>query len=222
MGRASVLIPSYNEARAIGGITRELMSRGFSVCVVDDGSTDGTSAIASGAGAFVIRHEKNMGKGAALIDGFAHLVKSGASEVLVMDGDGQHCICDIDNFFKKMDSTGADIVVGDRMSDTTPMPVSRKLTNRFMSYVISRMCGHDIPDTQCGFRLIKSGVLKTVKLTSFNYEIESELLFKAAKMRFRIESVPVKTIYKDEKSSINPVFDTLRFIGFLIRTAVGR
>jgi len=91
-----------------------------------------------------------------------------------------------------------------------------------MSYLISRMCGHDIPDTQCGFRLIKRAVLESVKLSSANYEIESELLLKAAKKGFKIESVPVKTIYENESSRINPFVDTIRFIIFLIRTMAGR
>ena len=121
-----------------------------------------------------------------------------------------------------MDETCAYIVIGNRMSDTAIMPIARKLTNKFMSYLISRMCGHDIPDTQCGFRLIKRRVLESVSLNSSNYEIESELLLKAAKNGFKIESVPVKTIYEDEESRINPFVDTIRFIAFLVRTMVGR
>ena len=222
MEKISVLIPSYNEAKAIGGIIRELRAKDLSVCVIDDGSTDNTSSIARDAGAFVIRHEKNKGKGASLIDGFAYVLKEGFSAVLVMDGDGQHCICDIYNFFNKMESTGTDIVIGNRMSDTSLMPVARKLTNKFMSCLISKLCGHGIPDTQCGFRLIKRSVLESVKLNSSNYEIESELLLKAAKKGFKIESVPVKTIYEDEKSRINPFVDTMRFIVFLIKTMAGR
>lgn len=220
MEKISVLIPSYNEAKAIGGITRELRTKGLSVCVIDDGSADETSSIAKSAGAFVIRHEKNKGKGASLIDGFAYALKEGFAAALVMDGDGQHVVSDVDNFFKKMDETGADIVIGNRMSDTAIMPIARKLTNKFMSYLISRMCGHDIPDTQCGFRLIKRRVLESVSLNSSNYEIESELLLKAAKNGFKIESV--KTIYEDEESRINPFVDTIRFIAFLVRTMVGR
>jgi len=222
MEKISVLIPSYNEAKAIGGIIRELKAKGLSVCVIDDGSTDDTSAIAKEAGAFVIRHEKNKGKGASLIDGFAYVLKEGFAAALVMDGDGQHCICDIDNFFMKMESTVADIVIGNRMSDTSLMPIARKLTNKFMSYLISKMCGHAIPDTQCGFRLIRRNVLEGVKLNSANYEIESELLLKAARKGFKIESVPVKTIYENEKSRINPFVDTIRFIVFLIKTMAGR
>ncbi len=218
MEKISVLIPSYNEARTIGGIIRELKGKNLSVCVIDDGSTDQTALIAEKEGAVVIRHEKNKGKGASLRDGFCYALKGSASAVLVMDGDRQHDTADADNFFRKMDETGADIVIGNRMLDTSSMPVARKVTNRLMSFIVSKMCGHKMEDTQCGFRLIKRAVLENINLESSNYEIESELLLKAARKGFKIESVPVKTVYADEHSRINPVVDALRFIVLLIKT----
>ncbi len=214
-----VLIPSYNEARNIGVITKELKSRGLAVYVVDDGSIDGTADIARGRGALVIAHDKNQGKGASLIDGFGRILKDGFDAVLVMDGDGQHATDDVDNFFKKMAETGADIVIGNRMLDTVSMPAIRKFTNRIMSRAISKMCGHEIPDTQCGFKLIKKNVLESIKFEFSNFEIESEIILKAARMGFKIESVPIKTVYLDETSKIEPIFDTIRFLSFLIKMA---
>jgi glycosyltransferase involved in cell wall biosynthesis len=214
-----VLIPSYNEAKTIGAITKELKSRGLAVYVVDDGSTDGTADIAASQGAVMIAHDKNRGKGASLIEGFAYILKEDFDAILVMDGDGQHATADVDNFFRKMAETGADIVIGNRMLDTGSMPVIRKITNRIMSRVISRMCGQVIPDTQCGFKLIKRRVLESIKFEFSNFEIESEILLKAARKGFKIESVPVKTVYRDETSKIKPIFDTIRFISFLIKMA---
>lgn len=222
MEKTCVIVPSYNEAKTIGQIIKDLKAKGLSVCVIDDGSTDNTSAIATREGAVVIKHEKNKGKGASLRDGFQYILIEKFSNVLVMDGDGQHKISDVDKFFSKMNSTGADIVIGNRMNDVVSMPIVRRLTNRFMSYLVSRMCGHEIPDTQCGFKLIRRSVLENIKLESSNYEIESELLFKAAKKKFKIESVPVETVYANEQSRINPFIDTLRFIAFLIKTMAGR
>ena len=222
MRRVSVLIPSYNESKAIGSLIKDLKGKGLSVCVVDDGSTDQTGSIAQREGAIVIGHNVNKGKGASLRDGFEYALKEGFDAVLVMDGDGQHEARDADFFLKKMDETDADIIIGNRMSDTSSMPLTRHITNKIMSLVISKMCGHRIPDTQCGFRLIKRSVLENIKLKSSNFEIESELLLKAAKKGFRIESVPIKTIYADERSRINPVIDTIRFIVFLIKTMAQR
>jgi hypothetical protein len=116
-----------------------------------------------------------------------------------------------------MDRSGADIVIGNRMLNTGSMPYIRKKTNRFMSYVISKISGQDIPDTQCGYRLIKRKVLDAITLESSKFEIESELIIKASRKGFRISSVPVSAVYEDEQSKINPILDTLRFMAFIIR-----
>lgn len=212
-----ILIPSYNEAKTIGAITKELKDRGLTVYVVDDGSTDKTADVAALQGAVVIAHDKNKGKGASLIEGFDRILKEKFDAVLVMDGDGQHATGDVDNFFKKMAETGADIVVGNRMLNAVSMPVIRKITNSIMSRIISKMCGKDIPDTQCGFKLIKRNVLESIKFEFSNFEIESEILLKAAKKGLKIESVPVKTVYRDETSKIKPITDAIRFLSFLIK-----
>jgi glycosyltransferase involved in cell wall biosynthesis len=212
-----VLIPSFNEARTIGRLVAELCAKGFTVYVVDDGSTDGTAAIAHSSGAIVVKHKKNKGKGASLREGFSHIVKKGFDAVVVMDGDGQHLVSDIDGFIEKMESTKTDIVIGNRMTDVSSMPEERKHTNRFMSGLISMLSGQRVPDSQSGFRLIKRDVLQRIELRSSNYEIESEMIIRASRAGFRIESVPIKTIYHDETSKINPFIDTLRFIRFIVK-----
>lgn len=212
-----VLIPSYNEARTIGHIVSELTQKGFIVYVVDDGSTDDTAGIAHARGAVVVKHKKNKGKGASLREGFRHIIKKGFDAVIVMDGDGQHLAADIGNFIEKMELTGADMVIGNRMLDVSLMPEDRKHTNRFMSFLISALSGQRIPDSQSGYRLIKREVLEKVNLKSSNFEIESEMIIRSSRAGFKIESVPIKTVYDDEKSKVNPVIDTLRFIAFAIK-----
>lgn len=212
-----VLIPSYNEARTIGSIIMELIAKGLTVYVVDDGSSDDTANIAHAEGAVVVKHKKNMGKGASLREGFRHIIKKGFDAVIIMDGDGQHLVADIGNFIEKMEETNADIVIGNRMLDVSSMPEERKHTNRFMSGLISMLSGQRIPDSQSGYRLIKREVLEKINLESSNYEIESEMIIRSSRAGFKIESVPIKTIYKDETSKVNPVVDTLRFIAFVIK-----
>lgn len=212
-----VLIPSFNEANTIGGLVIKLKKRGIAIYVVDDGSTDDTFSAARGAGAIVVRYSANRGKGAAVREGFRYILKEGFEAALVMDGDDQHEVSSIDDFFRRMDETGADIIIGNRMIDASSMPYVRKITNRFMSWLIYRVSGQKVPDSQCGFRLIKRGVLENVKLESDNFQIESELIIKAARKGFRIESVPIRAIYGDEKSKINPIVDTFRFIIFIIK-----
>ncbi|MCX5679932.1 MAG: glycosyltransferase family 2 protein [Candidatus Omnitrophica bacterium] len=215
-----ILIPSYNEERTIGEIVRKLKERKFTIYVVDDGSSDATALKASEEGAVVIKNGTNMGKGAAMRTGFDKILEEGKFDsVIVMDGDDQHDVDDIANLIKKAHESGADLVLGNRMRDTSRMPIVRIATNRFMSWLLSVMTGRDIPDTQCGFRLIKTGLLRKISLRSSNYDIDSEMILKAAKAGFKIDSAPVKTVYKDEKSNINPFVDTLRFMRLLILNA---
>ena len=216
-----VLIPSYNCGRTIGSILRDLRSKGLDVVVVDDGSTDDTGRIAKSNGALVLSHNKNMGKGASMREGFKYILKSDYEAVLVMDGDNQHSVEDVDGFMNKARETGADIVIGNRMNDASDMPPVRLWTNRFMSALISRIIGIRVPDSQCGFRMLSRRVLEQIDLESSNYDIESEIIMKASREGFKIESAPIRTVYADEKSSINPVVDTLRFIALLFRVFFG-
>jgi glycosyltransferase involved in cell wall biosynthesis len=209
-----VLIPAYNEAGHIGTLVGSIRQRNLDVVVVDDGSGDGTARAAQEAGADVLRHDRNLGKGAALATGFSHCLAHGYDAVMTVDGDGQHHPEDIQQFISRAERDG-DIIVGDRLHSPHAMPLVRLLTNRCMSWIISGVAGQRIPDTQCGFRLIKRRVLETIALSTSKYEIESEILIKAARSGFTIVSVPVKSIYRDEKSHINPFVDTIRFIRYL-------
>ena len=132
-----------------------------------------------------------------------------------MDGDGQHSTDDIKLFIQKAESSNCGIVIGNRMTMTKEMPAVRIMTNRFMSWSISLIIKQDVADTQCGFRLVKKEVLQKINLTTSKYETESEVLIKAARLGFKIESIPVKTIYSGQKSQINPFVDTLRFLRYM-------
>jgi glycosyltransferase involved in cell wall biosynthesis len=187
------------------------------VLVLDDGSTDRTSDEARAAGAEVIRHPQNQGKGAAIKTGLRELTARGFLYVLVLDGDGQHLPEEIPAFLDEANRSGAPFVVGTRMSDTEKMPFVRKLTNRFMSAQISRLCGQPVPDSQCGFRMMHRDVIPHLFCESNNYDYETEMLLIASREGFRISSVPVSTVYGEEKSKIHPVRDTIRFFKLLRR-----
>src|SRR4030042_429276 len=134
-----------------------------------------------------------------------------------MDGDGQHCVHDLEKFLEKA-RRGAAFVVGNRMHEPRGMPLVRIYTNVLMSWLISKIVHQKIPDTQCGFRLIKREVLENVSIKTKKFEIESEILIKAARRGYAIESIPVQSIYsKSQRSKINPFIDTLRFIKFIFR-----
>ncbi len=212
-----ILIPCHNEAQAIGILLDKIKILGLDVVVVDDGSKDGTGPIASGKGAHVISIAQCGGKGNALQKGFDYILSTGYDALIIMDGDGQHAVEDVHLFIERYQSTRASVINGNRMSNNKNMPFVRKMTNRFMSWMISLVCRQKVADTQCGFRLISCGVLRAIQLTSTNFEIESEILIKSSRKGFKIDSVPVQTIYQDEQSKIRPVKDTLRFFRYLIR-----
>ncbi len=218
----AVIIPAHNEAKVIGPLVSSVRGLGYDVVVVDDGSSDGTGALAGSAGAVVLRTGQKSGKGNALRLGFDHALKKGYAAVVAMDGDGQHAPSDIHSFVACFQETGAPIVNGNRMRDPGGMPFVRRVTNAFMSRVISLICRQQIKDTQCGFRLVSAEVLKSVTLECSDFEIETELLVKAARQGFKVVSIDIQSIYRDEKSKIRPLRDTLRFIRYIIGVAFGK
>jgi len=218
--RTCVIIPTYNESKEIAGLINQIIKLGLEVIIIDDGSKDDTAKKAALSGAKVLRNESNIGKGASLIKGYSFAIAQGFDAVISMDGDGQHSHLDIITFIQKAETSLGAVIVGNRMTMTKGMPYLRILTNRFMSRLISSITKQYIPDSQCGFRLIKKEVLKNVGLATSKYETESEILIKAARLGYKIESVPIKTIYSGQKSQINPVIDTLRFFRFIILESI--
>ncbi len=214
--KTCVIIPTYNEAKAIGDLVCSIRSQNFEVVVVDDGSADKTFKIASDCGATILRNEKNLGKGASLVKGFNYALANNFDAVVTMDGDGQHLAEDIQQFINVAKNSDSDIFIGNRMHKPRNMPWVRVLTNNAMSWFISGLVKQKIPDSQCGFRLIKKEALKKIDFITSNFEIESEMLIKGARLGFKIESVSIKTVYSGEKSRINPFVDTFRFLRFAI------
>jgi len=217
-----VIIPCYNEAASIARLVRAAKMYVAAVLVVDDCSSDDTAAEAEAAGAIVLTHHRNLGKGAALKTGFKAAAKHGYAAAVTIDGDGQHDTTEIPLFLETYQSGGCDVVLGNRMNDTRSMPLVRRVTNRFTSWAISRMVGVPIADTQCGFRLISLDFWTAVRLDSCRFDLESEILIKACRGGARIKQVQIRTIYfGTDNSKINPVTDTMRFFHLLWRLRAG-
>ncbi|NQU41595.1 MAG: glycosyltransferase family 2 protein [Lentisphaerae bacterium] len=214
--RWCVLLPAYQEGGRIGTTVKAVLPHCPHVVVVDDGSNDDTADEARAAGATVVVHARNMGKGVALQTGFKHVREAGYDCVITMDGDGQHAPEDLPAFLKAYRETGAEVVVGNRMADPRTMPLVRRLTNRFMSGLLSRRMGQRVPDTQNGYRLYGREVLPILMATvSEGFAAESEVLLNLSDAGQRIASAPTRIIYGDEKSKIHPVRDTMKFFSML-------
>ena len=218
-----VVIPAFNEVKRIGDVVDSVKGIGHDCIVIDDGSSDNTGAVAAKHGALLLANAKNQGKGASLRKAFDFILKTTKYDgVIIIDGDGQHNVGDIEKFLQCAENEEVGMVVGNRMTHTKDMPFIRVATNNFMSGLLSLACRQKMPDTQCGFRCIKRSVLEAVELTTSNYEMESEILIKASRKGFKIVSVPIETIYSDEKSKIRPGKDTIRFFKMFFRLMLSR
>ena len=208
-----VLIPAYNEEKNISSVVNAVRSQGFCVLVVDDGSTDSSRQIIPSLKVDAILSAKNEGKGASLRKGLRWFLDSPCKAVVFMDGDGQHAPDELRLFVEAL-AKGADVVVGNRLWKPKGMPPVRLATNRVMSWLLSRKAGQPISDTQCGYRAMSRRAVQSLSLGTDRFEAESEMLLDASAAGFKIEAVPVSTVYRDEVSHIRPVRDTMRFLKF--------
>ena len=206
-----ILIPSYNAARTLGELISRLQaSTPLPILVIDDGSTDETSAIALSSGVMCITVPTNQGKGAALKIGFEYAIRMGYCAVITIDADLQHLPEEIPRFVARND--GHTILIGTRQITLSAVPFGRWVSNNWTSIIVSVFSTRRVRDSQSGFRLIPADVLKSVTLWSTRYDMESELLFKAGALGYAVGEVPVSTVYGDEKSAIAPIRDAARFM----------
>jgi glycosyltransferase involved in cell wall biosynthesis len=209
------LMPAWNEAVRIGPIVEATRAR-LPVLVVDDGSHDDTPAVAEDAGATLVRHPQNRGKGVALTTGFAWALERGYDAVLTLDADGQHDPADIPKFLAAYEDGAGDLIIGRR--DFSQMPFPRFFVNPFGSWLLSLALGTRIYDNQSGYRLHSRRFLETLDLTTTGFELEVEVIVQAVLQGTRIGWVDIRTIYGIGKVSyFHPIRDSARFLGMVWR-----
>ena len=216
--KTAAIIPAYREERHISDVVRRTRRQLDHVLVVDDGSRDTTVRCAREAGAEVIVHGQNRGKGEAIKTGLRHWVDRQFIYVIILDADGQHLPEEIDRFIAAAAQAGdRSFFLGNRMNNLTGMPFVRRVVNRYMSNRISRICRQEIPDTQCGFRMLDRQLIPELLDGGNRFDYETEMLIIASRKGYRIESVPITTVYSDEVSKIHPARDTIRFFKLMRR-----
>jgi glycosyltransferase involved in cell wall biosynthesis len=213
----AAIIPAYHEEKHIADVARRTLQQLSNVLVVDDGSKDATAETARAVGVHVVVHQHNRGKGETIKTGFRYWRDRGFEYAVILDGDGQHLPEEIDRFLSVASSSDAKLLIGTRMNDVAEMPFVRRAVNRYMSRKISRVCGQEIPDTQCGFRMVHRDIMPNLLGGTERFDYETEMLILASRAGCRIASVPITTVYSDEVSSIHPVRDTLRFFKLMRR-----
>ncbi len=221
-----VAIPAYNEEIAIGSVVLRTLKYADEVVVVDDGSGDHTAEVARLAGARVLTHEKNRGKGAGIRDAFAYAKDNGADILVLMDGDGQHDPDEIPRLIEPILDRATDIVNGSRHKGKNNAPAYRRLGQHILNGVTNAGTGQKLSDTQSGFRAFARRTFGCFSFRQNGMGIESEMLMDAAEAGARIGEVPVNVRYDVEGSTYNPVVHGVSVLcslaGELLRRLPGR
>ena len=218
MMRIAAAIPAFQAAASVADVVRRTRAVIEEVLVVDDGSTDGTGDAARGAGADVVAHPANRGKGAALVTAFRTLFGRGCDAVVTVDADGQHLPEEIPRLLEAARG-GADLVLGTRDHLFAEMVAARRVANRLSSWAISWAAGQRLSDVQTGFRLYTRRVVEATGFPETRFDAESAVVVRASRRGFRIVTVPVRLGFADGRttSHYRPLVDSLRIARGVMR-----
>ena len=215
-----ILIAAYNAQGTLGSVLKKIEPLKSDIIVVDDGSSDETKRVVSEHGARLLEHLLNLGKGAALRTGFQYILQKDYQVVITLDADGQHDPAEIPWLLKIFQNVKPDILIASRAAEFGKMTFLRRFWNRLGVKAVARLCHSDITDSQSGFRLIRTEVLRGVDLSTSRFETELELLIKACKKGFSVLSVPINTQNVDGTASshFRPVVDTWMVCKLFLRS----
>ena len=213
-----VCIPAFNEEHFIGKVVKNCLKYADQVVVCDDGSVDNTYEIADAAGANVIRHEKNCGKGEAFQSLFQFARHSNVDVIVTIDGDGQFLPEEIPKLVKKIESNEADVVIGYRFDGAAEMPNYRKFGNKMLDKMTNMATQLSVRDTQSGFRAYSKNIIKLIDFKKKGFGADTEILINAAKNGARISEEKVSVIYHtgSQTSTKNPISHSGEVITSLI------
>jgi glycosyltransferase involved in cell wall biosynthesis len=214
------LVPAYRAAATVGDVVRGVRRHLAHVVVVDDGSGDGTGTAATAAGAELVTHAENRGKGAALATGLAVLAGRGVTRVLTLDADGQHLPDEIPVLLAASDADPAALVVGVRRKEGQPIARLNRFGNWVADGLLRAIAGREIPDTQSGFRVYPVAATLGLGMHGLRYDWETEVLLRAARRGIPVVGVPTRVYYppvEERVSHFRPATDTLRIVGTVVR-----
>lgn len=217
--RTLVVIPALNAERTIDDVIRGCLEATSEILLIDDGCTDRTADVAKDAGAVVVSHGVNRGKGAALKTGFSYALKRGYGAVITLDADGQHLPREIPKFLAARATTQADLIIGGRAHLFHQMLPRRRMANRFSAWSIGGLSGTGVTDSQSGFRLYSANLLLKARLRTDGFDLESEVIVRAGRDGFKVVTIPIDLGFVDglSTSHYKPVADTLRIFWTVTR-----
>jgi len=214
-------LPAYNEEIAIGSIVLRARKHVEKVIVVDDGSSDATSKVAELAGAEVVRHETNMGKGAALRDAFQRAIELNADVLVILDADGQHNPDEIPRLVAPIQKGEADVVIGSRfLEGKHSVPKYRRIGQEVLTFMTNLIAKTKITDSQSGFRAFSKKATESLEFKEVGISIESQMLHSASNSKLRIKEVPISCEYDVIKGSkLNPFHHGFSVVNAILRIA---
>jgi glycosyltransferase involved in cell wall biosynthesis len=215
--QTAVIIPAYNEARFIGSVVIQARCYAATVIVVDDGSQDDTVKVAEAAGALVVRHEINSGKGVALKTGFHHARQlAGVMAIVTVDGDGQHNCNEIPEMTRPILEGRADLVVGSRfLGKKSDIPRWRIFGQHALTIATNLSSRSSLTDSQSGFRAFSRKMLDVFVFDSNDFSVESEMQFVVRKAGLHVIEVPISVVY-EEPPKRNPVMHGLQVLNGIL------
>lgn len=213
------VIPCCNEEATIGSVILQTKRFVNHVVVIDDGSTDETRKIAQEAGAIVLSHRRNRGKGAAIRTGFQYALENDFDYVVTIDGDGQHNPLEIPDLLGNIMNNGYDMSIGYRVGDDSEMPMWRRVGKRVLDYTTSMGTGGFVTDSQCGFRAFSKKAVEAItpNLKGDAFSVESEELIKAHEYGLKVVNTNVTCKYNDlDSSTKNPATHGFSVLGYVL------
>lgn len=213
-------IPTYNEELGIGSVVHQVKKFVDHVVVIDDGSQDDTVEIARQAGAKVIRHDSNRGKGAAIQTLLTQIDHTRCDALVLIDGDGQHIPSDIPNVVEPILEGEADLVIGSRYVNNqqkTDTPTYRRVGQRILDLVTFGTSHAQVSDSQSGLRALSPAAIERIILKTNGFGAESEMIDAAVRHGLIITERPISVRYKDiDGHTLNPIDHGLEVVGFAV------
>lgn len=210
-----IVVPAYNEAATIGPVVESLLALGYShVCVVNDGSSDETGALALQAGAYVLEHVINIGQGAALQTGIDYALAHDAQYICTFDADGQHAAQSVSRLLDALDQSKADVALGSRfLGDQGSVPPARRALLR-AALAFTRMHARvKVTDTHNGLRAFTRRAARAIRIEQPQMAHASEILQKLGSSKLSYVEVPVEVEYTaHSRKKGQSAFDSVKIL----------
>lgn len=214
-----IIVPAYNESQKIQKTIKELQACPYELCFIDDGSDDGTKDLLEASGETVLKHEKNMGQGAALRSGMTYAVSNGFEIVVHFDADGQHQVDDLERMIEPVTSGNYDVSIGSRFLSRESrglIPLSKRLLLRCAIVFEWFRTGIRLTDAHCGFRCLNHKAYTALALKYDRYAHASEILTEIKRNKLRFCEVPVTVLYEGGQGKISDLKRIFEVIGALV------